>query len=138
MARALVINAEVRARINAAVEAARRSPITKEVIEKLSVPLTKRIALADRPAGFDRPPSQHVEIEHGYRASLSFEEQPCGLCRHLSVSVDNPGMLPNIASFDVIAKLFGMSRDDSLAIWMEEWRPGHDAINLVCLDKGGC
>jgi hypothetical protein len=91
--------------------------------------------LADRPAGFKRPQSEIVELPVGYRANISFEEQPAGLCRHLSVSVDRPGMLPSIDAFAMIAHAFGFSAAHHSQVWVEEFKPGQNAVNVVQLDE---
>ena len=45
---------------------------------------------------------------NGYRAAISFEQQPPGLCAHLSISVDTPGNLPSPESVEMIAEVFGL------------------------------
>src|SRR4051812_45093272 len=42
-----------------------------------------------------RPPSTHVMFDGGFEVAISFEEQPAGICRHMSVSVPGFGKLPN-------------------------------------------
>lgn len=44
----------------------------------------------------------------GYRVCFSMEHQPIGLCRHLSVSVDKPGALPNPEAVNMIMAELGM------------------------------
>ena len=98
MSRPLIITHEVEIAIDAAVASARQRPIPLDVIRKLAVPLDKKeLTLADRQKqGAEqviRPQSEHVLIPFGYRAAISFEQQPDGLCRHLSISVDTPADL---------------------------------------------
>lgn len=80
-----------------------------------------------------RPESEHVCIPRGYRAALSFEQQPSGLFRHLSVSVDTPGRLPHPEAIAALAREFGFTDFPPTVgrTWMEEFDPGHHAINVV-------
>jgi hypothetical protein len=94
--------------------------------------------IADRPPGSIRPQSYNVLIPVGYRAAFSFEEQPAGLVRHLSVSVDTkkPGDCPSIPAMQMIASAFGIewSLDSGDArVWLEEFEPGKYAVNLIAV-----
>jgi hypothetical protein len=74
-------------------------------------------------------------IPYGYRAAISFEHQPAGLCRHLSISIEkDPGTMPGMEAVKAIAEYFGVSFEDSHK-WVEEYEPRRFAINLVSLDK---
>ena len=134
--RALLIDDDLRAACRAAMDRARKRPITSETLDVLAsqVPQGKpNLALADLPPGFKRPRSEHVEIPMGYRAAISFEEQPVGLCKHISVSVDKPGSLPNIPAFTEICALFDVKFVvGGGRFWIEEFAPGHSAVNFVC------
>jgi hypothetical protein len=96
----------------------------------------KRLRLADRKPGYvERPLSQQVIIPHGFRAAFSIEEQPGGLVRHLSVSVDEGAdqRMPNPMQFEMIAAEFGFTSFDQG--WTEEFDPGRWAVNVVELYK---
>jgi hypothetical protein len=85
--------------------------------------------------GFERPPSQHILLPGGYRASYSVEQQPPGLCSHLSVSVfgrAKKGACPSPEAVQMIAEEFGVPFPAD-KMWMEEFDPGEFAINLVSL-----
>ena len=131
--RALIIGDEERAAIEAAVKHAAAHPISLETVKRLAttIPQGGDLALADRPKEFHRPESEHVELPGGYRASISFEQQPIGLCRHLSVSVDTPGRVPNLLAVGMIAEAFGFVKGMERKIWVEEFDPGHHAVNVV-------
>jgi len=102
--RALIITTEVQAAIKAAIERARQKPIPVEYLQAAEVH-GRVIPLAERKPGFERgTASENVLIPVGYRAAISFEQQPPGLCRHLSVSVDTPGKLPNEPAVLMIMK----------------------------------
>lgn len=132
--RTLLIGLKERELIKCAIERAMDKPLPWEV--------TKRIAIAghigtldlkDRPIGF-RPKAQSVDLPRGFRCYFCFEQQPTGVYRHLSVSVDNPKKIPHPAAMDMIAKEFGLSGfppNETGKIWREEFEPGHYAVNVI-------
>jgi hypothetical protein len=140
--RALLLNAEVCHAIAAAVAAARAAPVSWETFKRIAEGIpqdTASLSLADRPPGFQRPQSQNVMIPIGFRAAISFEDQPAGLVRHLSISLEDarPGAVPNIPSILAIAKAFGFrveERESIERLWTEEYEPGKWAVNLLQLD----
>lgn len=130
--RALVISAQVSAAIGRAIAAARSCPLTLDDVKALDVGKVGNLSLEDRRG--KRPQSEFVEIPFGFRAAISFEMQPGGLSRHLSVSVDTPGQLPGAEAFAMIARAFGMPFDQHVPVgllWLEEFDPGHKAVNYV-------
>lgn len=132
MARALIINEVVKRQIAALIEQADANPISLEILRSGAVKDDKEIiALADRRPGFERPASAHLEIPVGYRVALSTEDQPAGRCRHLSISVAKKGMLPHADAAIMIMEHFGVT--EVIARWLEEFEPGHHAINVVWL-----
>lgn len=136
MARALIINPETQAQIDAAVERARGCVNTWEAMQPHAFgDFRPTLTLAERKEkGFPRQfESQRVEIQVGYTAAFSFEEQPAGLCRHLSVSVDVKGRVPNQPAMEMIAVAFGflIPLGTMGRVWVEEFAPGHNAINVV-------
>lgn len=78
-------------------------------------------------------PGIPVSIPLGYRVSVSFEIQPGGLCRHIAISVDEPGKLPHQAAIEQIARAFGIP--EIANAWLEEFAPGHFAVNIVAPEK---
>lgn len=78
-------------------------------------------------------PSYHVRLGN-YTAAISFEEQPNGLTKHLSVSTHAPGKVPNEPAMQMISEAFGFSGWPPIRpyrLWVEEYEPGRKAINLV-------
>jgi len=138
--RALVIREQERAAIKAAIERAAEHPITLAMLEALQIKdagahLTLEMRKKQFGADWDkRPKSEFVDLPVGFRAAISFEEQPVGLCRHLSISVDKPGALPNPAAVGMIAKEFGCEHAVA-APWIEEFEPGHEAVNIIALSS---
>ncbi len=136
--RMLIINDDVKRKVAEAIEAARLSPVDyrdPDVIERNAFP-DKGCShmLSDRPEGFDARPASHgVIIEDGYRVAVSFELQPAGVVKHISISVDRPGFVPDKPSILLIMGLFGMPMVDR--IWLEEFEPGHQAVNIIYLEE---
>lgn len=88
------------------------------------------LPLSDRKSNYKRNTHpQCIDVPNGYRCCISFEEQPAGLCRHLSVSVEEG--LPNPIAFEELATLFGFSLTAPSRRWLEEYEPGHHAMNIV-------
>lgn len=133
-ARPLIIGPPERALIAEAIRRAAESPVPLDVTLRFGVgDEISELRLADRPKSFYRPPSHGVELQLGYRIAVSFERQPSGLVRHVSISVDTPGKLPSIPAIEWIAKEFGFKNFPILLgkIWLEEFEPGHFAVNLA-------
>jgi hypothetical protein len=133
MARPLIIDDLVRTMIKAALARALENPIPFEALrEHASLAATRDLKLADRKPGLIRPPLMHVAIPIGFRAAISVEEQPAGMVRHLSVSADRPGRIPHPTAVVMIAEEFGMLPPFD-ALWLEEFDPGHQAVNVLKL-----
>ena len=129
--RMLKIDDAVRVAIAAQLDQARRAPISRDVVEAIGTQKPNTM-LADRVPGLVRPQSIHLEIADGYRCSLSFEDQPVGLCIHLSISVNEAGHLPNPNAVRALAVMYGLP-EQWLASWTEEFAPNRHAINIVAL-----
>ncbi len=129
--RVLVLSETVMEQIRERAAAAKSKPISLERVKAGAQyeHFTAVLNLEDRKPDLERPPSECVEIPMGYRACYSVEEQPPGLYGHLSVSVETPGMLPNAYAIEAIAAAFGLHKVE--AKWLEEFSPGHHAVNLL-------
>lgn len=135
----MVLGPELLRQIAAAIAEARKhtTPIQTTMKAAEGVPQGKSIlTLEDRSPDHKPKVTQQVLIPVGYRASISFEEQPAGLCRHLSISIENrpPGVMPSVIAVKMICAQFGVNFDNGL-IWEEEYEPGRFAINIVSLDS---
>lgn len=134
-----MIGDEQRVEIAAALERARQKPLMWDTWREFAIADERRaITLADRAPGFRRPPTERVMIPVGYRVQVSYEEQPAGMCLHVSVSVERlePGKLPSYQAMWMIATEFGIDLDDAIAedrIFVEEYEPGRSAINIIAL-----
>lgn len=147
MTRLLLLDARARDQIQRAIEQARARPLPwqqmkEHVVDDRAKP-TNTLLLSERKPGFRRPIEPvNVLIPNGYRCAISFEQQPAGLCRHLSISVDAPGQMPNVPAVEMIAKAFGFTLAEGLKVpvgraWVEEFEPGQYAINIVQVAEGG-
>lgn len=149
------MGAAERKRIAAAIEAATARPVVWDQVKDSALDdPSPMVTLADRAKapGVIRPASEHMVLGN-IRVAYSHEQQPAGFFRHLSASVRKPGKLPNHIAIAVICREFGFSEMicDALAsagkkrpehqvigrIWLEEFDPGHHAVNVVELIGGG-
>lgn len=136
MTRMLAITPEVRTAVAAMRERAAANPVTRAEIDAIGIPAQKirNLTLADRPPGFERKQkSQFLDIDFGFRVAYSVEDQPGGLVGHLSISIDRKGKVPHPAAVVEIARLFDMSIQSAEYVWLEEFEPGHQAVNLIKL-----
>lgn len=133
----LLIGEREKADIAAAIQRARRHPVPLDFVRAAAVPDKPLVTLADRKPGFTRPTKlEQVLIPIGYRAAVSVEEQPPGVCLHLSISVEraDPKWMPSLAAVKMIAREFGIDFTTARRqgfIWQEEYEPGRHAINLL-------
>lgn len=96
--------------------------------------------LADRKPGVEAArkqyPAQHLMLGT-YHVAISFEHQPAGLFRHLSISSQNKRMVPGLEVLLAVLEAFGFSGwplQRPNRIWMEEFEPGWRAVNVVELE----
>jgi hypothetical protein len=133
----LVIAEEERAQIKAALAEARKRPLSLEEGKRLAAQIPQgktELTFEDRKNALDRPSSIYVLLPRDYRVAISFEEHPIGLVRHLSISVSRPGYMPSLEACNLILEIFGVTKP-VLHLWMEEFEPGHHAINFLKLEK---
>lgn len=140
---AILITPEKQDEIAAAIERARKKVIPWSRLRSHAVDSdTGTLLLSERnvlPEDEDeRPASEHIMFDGGVRAAISFEEQPIGIMRHLSVStrtgrdVLSPIMLILIAAeFGIDLPLTGHKPGRA---WVEEYAPGRYAVNVVVLE----
>lgn len=152
----LIIGEPEEEAIRVALAAARARPVPRFLLESVGiVEQPKRaLMLKDRKPGTEEMvgeyPAQKVRLGT-YRAAVSFEEQPAGLTLHLSVSSQAKGMVPHPLVMRTICEAFGFSRplcdaigreratafspERPFRVWVEEFQPGHMAINVVELEQ---
>lgn len=85
----------------------------------------------DMPPAGDNP-NLVVNIPHGLRVVYSEEEQQIGRCKHISVSVNTPGKLPNPVVVEEVLKLFKIeSPMYDCVINVKDITPEHQYIDIV-------
>lgn len=133
--RALVIGDVEKVKIKAAIELARGKVNRWEHMKEFALPGDgKPVRLEDKKPSTDLSwrHTSTVNLPVGYTCCFSFEEQPAGIFRHLSIAVDTVGKLPGPAAIKMISEVFGLHDPDHG--WLEEFEPGHYAVNLVELE----
>ena len=72
-------------------------------------------------------------VPFGYRCVFSFEHQPHGQYRHLSVSVLGDGVAPNPEAVQMLATEFGFrgQLDNDMLIWTEPFGENKIAVNVA-------
>jgi len=138
---AFIITGEVKAALNAAAVKASRRPTPLSIIKKGRPSDIRNLSLADREAmiadgASSISSSEHVDIPVGFRAAINYEEQPAGICLHLSVSASKKGKVPSPRAVQMVLDALGLARslEQCEAIWLEEYYPGHQSVNvLVCV-----
>jgi hypothetical protein len=140
----LVIGEPEQRNIARAIKLARKKPKPWAAFKEIAVASDRdRLMLKDRRPGIDTDkvlrtyPSQQVMLGT-YRAQFSFEEQPAGLFRHLSVSSQATAKVPGDAVMAMVTEAFGFSGWPPTRpghIWAEEFEPGRMAINVVEMER---
>jgi hypothetical protein len=143
--RPLIIGPKEQQHIAAAIERARARPIPWSVL-KVAMPAnqgTDTVTLADRePVERARPRSEMIDLPVGFRLAISVEEQPAGMCLHISISVDRADHAPHPAAVQMIAEeclaaLPHVAPDPPRRTWTEEFlvddKPGGLAVNVIFL-----
>jgi hypothetical protein len=141
----LIISEKDRHNIQIAVNLARANPVPLEALEGLMnatpdhrLPFEEtRAQLADEV--YKRYPTQSFLLGN-VRVAFSFEYQPSGLMRHLSVALNKPRSqkVPNYEVVKMVALEFGFSDfppKKPYRIWSEEFEPKRFAVNIIELEE---
>ena len=130
MSRVLVIDEITRQRIEALIAFAMENPIpAQQVIKAAPVETGDVLTEADLKSA-NRPTAPGIDIPFGFHACFSIEEQPVGMVRHVSISVDTAGKCPSESAVGMIAEAFGILVPFD-RIWLEEFEPGHHCVNVI-------
>lgn len=124
----LVIDEEVRSQIKACVELAEANPVDMPTLMKR---IKTHQGKEHHRAQMTR---QSVKIPFAYKATFSIEHgHPCGTCRHMSMSVQREGRMPNEIGLWMIAKEFGFWGElkDCEAVYQEHLEGHGRAINII-------
>ena len=94
----IIVGDTERAELKAAMARARAHPLPWEVLRRRITEQdgTNTGHVEDQPLAHERPPAEFVDLPFGYIVAISFEEQPAGMCLHVSVSGPWPRVAPNM------------------------------------------
>jgi hypothetical protein len=125
----LLITPSVRAKLNALRDEAARWPVdVVELLKRIDNPRDKTLHTRQ----MDR---QTVVIPGPWVFVVTFSieiGQPCGTCRHVSISIDRPGRVPSLEAVWMIATELGFVGDlDACAVWPEKLSGDAVAVNVV-------
>ena len=140
----LILGDQEKAAIERAIALAREQPVPWGLFSTIAVNTpTNTLDLAERRgdvAGLRRRYPSQVVMLGTYRANFSYELQPLGLFRHLSVSSANKGKVPGKEVMDMVAEAFGFSgfppKGRPSRVWMEEFEPGWHSVNVIEAEEG--
>jgi hypothetical protein len=138
----IIVGETERAALRAAMARARTHPVPWEVLKRVIAERegSDTVRIEHRPSEHGRQPTEFVDLPFGYVVAISFEEQPAGLCLHVSVSGPWPRVAPNMM---VCAMIFNALDVPAEAdhVWTEEFlidgKPGGRAFNVVWLVDPG-
>lgn len=119
--RPLIIDDNIREQLASLVEYAERNIISMDY-------------LLDQKNGEEQPPGDYKEytriLPFGYRIVFTIESQPVGKIRHLSMSVDEDGKLPNMVAVQEIMNLIGFQKTlFNCKVKLEDIAPARQAVN---------
>jgi hypothetical protein len=125
----LLIDDNIRAQIKSLAELAEANPVdVYGLLKRLRDPAVKKAHMAQMSR-------QSIDIPFLYRVTYSIElNHPCGKCRHMSMSVQREGRIPNEIGLWMVAKEFGFwgkSLRDCAGVWTEHLQGHGQACNLV-------
>jgi hypothetical protein len=102
-------------------------------VNPVDLPRMVEHARADAIPMGDQDQRRVCTVPTGYRVAFTVEEQPCGMTRHISISVNGAfGKMPHPAVVEWIAKELGF-RDPlrSFFRYIEGRDQAHPALNLI-------
>jgi hypothetical protein len=107
-----------------------KNPIPAERVVKAAPVETGDVLTEQDLKSANRPVAPGIDIPFGFHVCFSIEEQPVGMVRHVSISVDTPGKCPSESAVAMIAEAFGILEPFD-RIWLEEFEPGHHCVNVI-------
>jgi len=114
----IIVGEAERAEFNAALVRARAHPVLWEELKYRTAAQDPRNrgGLED---ALEHPPGEFVNLPFGYVVAISFEEQPAGMCLHISVSGPWPRVAPSIVVCAMVFNALDLpaEADD---LWTEE------------------
>jgi hypothetical protein len=78
------------------------------------------------------PLDQTVELEFGWKVTLSIEDQPFGLARHFSMSSPVAGKAPVPEAVCWVMEALGYTRKlEECCVYLETYEAGRTAVNVL-------
>ncbi len=116
-------------------EHAETNPLTPETLERLSRgfnPADPSTRPAPQLEQFI-PLNFNVEIPWGFKVTFTMEQQPVGLVRHISVSVDAPNRVPHPAAMQMLLEEFGFENPLGVEqqVYPEHYGKGLTSVNVL-------
>ncbi len=132
----IIVGETERAALKEAMARARTHPVPWEMLEGGVVEGTDTVRIEDRSPEHKRPLPEQVALPFGYLVAISFEEQPAGICLHVSVSGPWPKKPPNTVVCGMIFTALGVPPQAEHE-WTEQIliddKPGGLAFNAIWL-----
>jgi hypothetical protein len=134
----ITVGESERSKLKAAMARARAHPVPREV---LKCRITEHDGtdtghVENQPLEHERPSAEFVDLPFGYVVAISFEEQPAGMCLHVSVSGPWPRVAPNMVVCAMIFNALDVP-DEAEDVWTEELlidgKPGGRVFNATWL-----
>lgn len=121
--RPLAIGEKEKKAIKQLIEYARTHPYSREKLQLI-------VDGMEQAPGDIKPYS--ISLPVGFKVVFTIEDQPMGICKHLSVSVDDPKKLPSPEAINMIAEEFGfvgtVENMEYGTVFLEE---ESNAINII-------
>jgi hypothetical protein len=136
---AFIIGPADEEQLKSTVKLALDNPIPWEVLKagvNTEIQETDRLTLDDK-KGLPpiKRPVYNVILPLGWRVAISCEDQPAGRLLHLSMSSPKRGKIPSEHALLMVIKACGYTLEDVARMWLEEFDPGHNAVNVLFLRK---
>lgn len=131
--RALLLGEAEKKQIADLVKLAHENPLTPAFIGKLSEGFDPDDPASRSNLQWVIPIEFTIDIPDGFRVTYTEEQQPMGLCRHLSVSVSGTDRIPNPVAIQMLLSLFGFERPlgDRQMVYPEKYASGLTAVNVI-------
>jgi hypothetical protein len=115
---AIIVGETERAELKAAMARARAHPLPWEELKRRTTArdATKTGHIEERG---ESPSAEFVSLPFGYGVAITFEEQPAGMCLHISVSGPWPKVPPNMAVCAMVFSALDLAAEANDA-WTEE------------------
>jgi hypothetical protein len=117
----ITVGESERSKLKTTMARARAHPVPWKVLKRRITeqdgPHTRHVE--DQPFAPERPPAEFVDLPFGYVVAISFEEQPAGMCLHVSVSGPWPRVAPNMVVCAMIFNALDVP-DEAEDVWTEE------------------